>query len=50
LCIYFLDLPSEFSAPGLPELNHSQIAAVEYVLQNPLSLIQGPPGIQNFLI
>lgn len=38
------DLPSEFSAPGLPELNHSQIAAVEYVLQNPLSLIQGPPG------
>jgi len=39
-----VDLPTEFSAPGIPELNHSQVAAVEHVLQNPLSLIQGPPG------
>jgi regulator of nonsense transcripts 1 len=31
-------------APGLPELNHSQAAAVKAVLQKPLSLIQGPPG------
>lgn len=37
-------LPSKFSAPGLPELNHSQITAVRTVLQRPLSLIQGPPG------
>jgi regulator of nonsense transcripts 1 len=32
------------SAPGLPELNPSQEAAVRSVLQRPLSLIQGPPG------
>lgn len=37
-------LPSKYQAPGLPELNHSQIAAVKTVLQRPLSLIQGPPG------
>lgn len=37
-------LPKNFSAPGLPELNHSQITAVKTVLQRPLSLIQGPPG------
>eukprot|EP00854_Cymbomonas_tetramitiformis_P006173 gene6173-7402_t len=37
-------LPRRFSAPGLPELNHSQVAAVKSVLQRPLSLIQGPPG------
>ncbi len=37
-------LPKRFSAPGLPELNHSQVAAVKSVLQKPLSLIQGPPG------
>lgn len=37
-------LPKKFSAPGLPELNHSQIAAIKSVLQKPLSLIQGPPG------
>ncbi len=30
--------------PGLPELNHSQAAAVRAVLARPLSLIQGPPG------
>jgi hypothetical protein len=30
-----------FSAPGLPELNHSQVSAVKTVLQKPLSLIQG---------
>ena len=29
-----------FSAPGLPELNHSQVYAVKTVLQRPLSLIQ----------
>ncbi|CAK9299184.1 unnamed protein product [Gordionus sp. m RMFG-2023] len=37
-------LPKKFSAPNLPELNHSQIYAVKTVLQRPLSLIQGPPG------
>ena len=37
-------LPRRFSAPGLPELNHSQVSAVKSVLQKPLSLIQGPPG------
>lgn len=37
-------LPPRFSAPGLPELNHSQFTAVKAVLQRPLSLIQGPPG------
>ena len=38
------NLPRRFSAPGLPELNHSQVSAVKSVLQRPLSLIQGPPG------
>lgn len=37
-------LPKKISAPGLPELNHSQAAAVRYVLTKPISLIQGPPG------
>lgn len=37
-------LPKKFSAPGLPELNHSQVNAVKSVLQKSLSLIQGPPG------
>eukprot|EP00039_Didymoeca_costata_P001888 m.55985 g.55985 ORF g.55985 m.55985 type:complete len:1105 (+) comp11014_c0_seq3:109-3423(+) len=37
-------LPKRFSAPGLPELNHSQVQAVKKVLQTPLTLIQGPPG------
>ncbi|XP_046350559.1 regulator of nonsense transcripts 1-like [Haliotis rufescens] len=37
-------LPKRFSAPGLPELNHSQVYAVKTVLQRPTSLIQGPPG------
>ncbi|MCO5598802.1 hypothetical protein L7F22_052901 [Adiantum nelumboides] len=37
-------MPKRFSAPGLPELNHSQVGAVKQVLQRPLSLIQGPPG------
>lgn len=37
-------LPKKFSAPGLPDLNSSQINAVKSVLQKPLSLIQGPPG------
>jgi len=37
-------LPRRFSAPGLPELNHSQIFAVKSVLSRALSLIQGPPG------
>lgn len=37
-------LPKVYSAPGLPELNHSQIYAVRTVLQRALSLIQGPPG------
>ena len=37
-------LPAKIHAPGLPELNHSQVAAIKSVLQKPLSLIQGPPG------
>jgi len=39
-----VQLPKRFSAPGLPELNHSQVHAISSVLQKPLSLIQGPPG------
>lgn len=39
-----ITLPKRFSAPGLPELNHSQVSAVKNVLQRALSLIQGPPG------
>jgi regulator of nonsense transcripts 1 len=35
------NIPSKLSVPGLPELNHSQIAAIKAVLQKPLSLIQG---------
>ena len=38
------NMPKRFSAPGLPELNISQVNAVKSVLQKPLSLIQGPPG------
>uniref|UniRef100_A0A0D6QVX1 Uncharacterized protein n=1 Tax=Araucaria cunninghamii TaxID=56994 RepID=A0A0D6QVX1_ARACU len=37
-------LPRRFGAPGLPELNISQVNAVKSVLQKPVSLIQGPPG------
>lgn len=37
-------MPSVLSAPGLPELNPSQILACQSVLTSPLSLIQGPPG------
>jgi len=39
-----VNMPKRFSAPGLPELNHSQVLAVRSVLEKPLSLIQGPPG------
>ena len=35
---------ARISAPGLPELNHSQMLAVKSVLEKPISLIQGPPG------
>ncbi|KAG8100974.1 hypothetical protein GUJ93_ZPchr0293g2867 [Zizania palustris] len=34
-------LPRRFGAPGLPELNASQVLAVKSVLQKPVSLIQG---------
>mmetsp|Transcript_32338 Transcript_32338/g.50133 ORF Transcript_32338/g.50133 Transcript_32338/m.50133 type:complete len:1034 (+) Transcript_32338:241-3342(+) len=40
-------LPSsegDYTVPGLPPLNESQVEAVATVLQRPLSLIQGPPG------
>ncbi|KAH9539277.1 hypothetical protein CY35_15G049600 [Sphagnum magellanicum] len=37
-------LPRRFGAPGLPDLNASQVYAVKSVLQKPVSLIQGPPG------
>ena len=38
--VFKLNVPKRFSAPGLPELNHSQVNAVKQVLQRPLSLIQ----------
>lgn len=38
------NLPRRFGAPGLPELNHSQVFAVKSVLQKALSIVQGPPG------
>lgn len=37
-------IPKRVTAPNLPELNHSQIAAIKAVLTKSLSLIQGPPG------
>ena len=37
-------LPRRFGAPGLPELNVSQVAAVKAVLLKALSVVQGPPG------
>lgn len=37
-------LPANLSAPGLPDLNHSQAMAVRSAVQSPLALIQGPPG------
>jgi regulator of nonsense transcripts 1 len=39
-----VDVPKRITAPGLPELNHSQTHAIRAVLERPLSLIQGPPG------
>lgn len=41
------ELPARLSAPGLPELNHSQATAVRAVLQSPLSLIQGAAAAQR---
>ena len=38
--VFKTQLPKRFSAPGLPDLNHSQVYAVKQVLQRPLSLIQ----------
>lgn len=38
--LFKVQLPKRYSAPGLPELNHSQVFAVKTVLQRPLSLIQ----------
>ncbi|WMV43439.1 hypothetical protein MTR67_036824, partial [Solanum verrucosum] len=37
-------VPRRFGAPGLPELNASQVFAIKSVLQKPVNLIQGPPG------
>lgn len=37
-------MSSVLTAPGMPELNHSQIAAIKSVLQAPLSLIQVRAG------
>eukprot|EP00397_Hematodinium_sp_SG-2012_P000957 GEMP01000958.1.p1 GENE.GEMP01000958.1~~GEMP01000958.1.p1 ORF type:complete len:998 (+),score=225.65 GEMP01000958.1:73-3066(+) len=37
-------LPRHFTAPNLPQLNHSQVYAVRKSLVSPLCLIQGPPG------
>ncbi|KRY13912.1 Regulator of nonsense transcripts 1, partial [Trichinella patagoniensis] len=39
-----ISYPKHYSAPGLPELNHSQVMAVREVLTRSISLIQGPPG------
>jgi regulator of nonsense transcripts 1 len=39
-----VDLDKKLTAPGLPELNQSQLNAVREVLKRPLSLVQGPPG------
>lgn len=39
-----MNLPKKWTAPGLPDLNPSQVLAIKTVLQRPLSLIQGPPG------
>lgn len=39
-----INMPHSIFAPGLPELNYSQVSAVKAVLTQPLSLIQGPPG------
>uniref|UniRef100_A0A7S2PGC9 Upf1 domain-containing protein n=1 Tax=Zooxanthella nutricula TaxID=1333877 RepID=A0A7S2PGC9_9DINO len=36
--------PRHFTAPNLPQLNHSQVYAVRKSMQSPLNLIQGPPG------
>ena len=37
-------MPKQLSAPGLPDLNHSQMYAMKSILQKQISLIQGPPG------
>lgn len=37
-------VPKKVNVPNLPELNHSQVAAIKSALSKPLSLIQGPPG------
>ncbi|CAJ0591094.1 unnamed protein product [Cylicocyclus nassatus] len=42
--LFKVQQPKRLSAPGLPELNHSQMHAVKAVLMRPLSLIQRPPG------
>lgn len=42
--LFRCQLPKQFSAPNLPELNRSQVFAIKSALQRPLSLIQGPPG------
>ena len=39
-----VSLPRRFGAPGLPELNHSQVFAVKSVLERNVSVVQGPPG------
>ena len=39
-----LPASDDYTAPGLPPLNESQVQAVAAVLQRPMSLIQGPPG------
>lgn len=39
-----VQLPSNLSIPNMPNLNASQLYAVETSLKSPLTLIQGPPG------
>ena len=40
--VFKTTLPKRFAAPGLPELNHSQVYAVKSVLQKPFKLLNGP--------
>ncbi|GBG27023.1 Regulator of nonsense transcripts 1-like [Hondaea fermentalgiana] len=39
-----VDLPARYGVKGLPDLNDSQVSAIQQALTRPLALIQGPPG------
>ncbi|CAB3407987.1 unnamed protein product [Caenorhabditis bovis] len=42
--VFKVPTPRRLTAPGLPDLNPSQMIAIRSSLSRPLSLIQGPPG------